>query len=125
MRRNPSRYSRQQKELHAPKPSSSAKYNGITTRKRKPHGNVKIPFEKNILTYLLAFPKLEGELHLKGVSLSRPRFFKELKFHHAFMAYCISNLFQSFELYSSENIVKCPFSQVLDTKAFRKKVFYK
>jgi hypothetical protein len=33
--------------------------------------------------------------------------------------------FQSFELYSSENIVKCPFSQVLDTKAFRKKVFYK
>jgi hypothetical protein len=76
MRRNPSRYSRQQKELHAPKPSSSAKYSGLTTRKRKPLGNVKIPFEKNIHTYLLAFPKLEGELHLKGVSLSRPRFFK-------------------------------------------------
>jgi hypothetical protein len=76
MRRNPSRYSRQQKELHAPRPSSSAKYSGITTQKRKPHGNVKIPFEKNIHTYLLAFSKLEGELHLKGVSLSRPRFFK-------------------------------------------------
>jgi hypothetical protein len=75
MRRNPSRYWRQQKDLHAPKPSSSAKYSGVTTRKRKPLGNVKIPFEKNTHTYLLAFPKLEGELHLKGVSLSRPRFF--------------------------------------------------
>jgi hypothetical protein len=57
--------------------------------------------------------------------MSRPRFFPNLKFHHAFMAYCISNLFQSFEPYSSENIVKCPFSQVFVTKAFRKKVFYK
>jgi hypothetical protein len=76
MRRSPSRYSRQQKELHAPKPSSSAKYSGVTTRKRKPLGSVKILFEKNTHTYLLAFPKLEGELHLKGVSLSRPRFFK-------------------------------------------------
>jgi hypothetical protein len=76
MKRNPSRYSRQQKELHAPKPSSSARCSGVTTRKRKPLGNVKIPFGKNTHTYLLAFPKLEGELHLKGVSLSRPRFFK-------------------------------------------------
>jgi hypothetical protein len=30
---------------------------------------MKITFEKIIHTYLLAFPKLEGELHLKGVSL--------------------------------------------------------
>jgi hypothetical protein len=30
---------------------------------------MKITFEKIILTYLLAFPKLEGELHLKGLSL--------------------------------------------------------
>jgi hypothetical protein len=40
----------------------------ITLRK-KPLGNVKKLFEKIILTYLLAIPKLEGELHLKGVSL--------------------------------------------------------
>jgi hypothetical protein len=60
-----------------------------------------------------------------GASSVTTQFFKNLKFHHAFMAYCISNLFQSFEPYSSKNIVKCPFSQVLDTKAFRKKVFYK
>jgi hypothetical protein len=69
MRKNPSRYLRQQKELHAPRPSSSAKYSGVTTLKKKPLGNVKITFEKITHTYLLAFPKLEGELHLKGVSL--------------------------------------------------------
>jgi hypothetical protein len=69
MRRNPSRYSRQQKELHTPKPSSSAKYSGVTTLKKKPLGSVKIIFEKTIHTYLLAFSKLEDELHLKGVSL--------------------------------------------------------
>jgi hypothetical protein len=32
----------------------------------------------------------------------------------------LQDLFQSFELYSSKNIVKCPFSQVLDTKGFQK-----
>jgi hypothetical protein len=69
MRRNPLRYSRRPKELHAPKPSSSAKYSGVITLKRKPLGSVKIPFGKITHTYLLAFPKLEGELHLKGVSL--------------------------------------------------------
>jgi hypothetical protein len=69
MRRNPSRYSRQQKELHAPKPSSSAKYSGVTTLKKKPPGSMKIIFEKTIPTYLLAFLELEGELHLKGVNL--------------------------------------------------------
>jgi hypothetical protein len=52
-----------------------------------------------------------------------PDFLKELKFHHAFMAYCISNLFQSFGLYSSENIVKCPLSQVLIQKLSERKCF--
>jgi hypothetical protein len=37
--------------------------------RKKPLGSVKILFEKITLTYLLAIPKLEGELHLKGVSL--------------------------------------------------------
>jgi hypothetical protein len=100
MRRNPSRYSRQQKELHAPKPSNSAKYSGVTTPKRKPLGNVKIPFEKNIHTYLLAFPKLEGELHLKGVSLSRPRFFENKNFIMHSWHIAFQDPFQSFDLYS-------------------------
>jgi hypothetical protein len=69
MRRNPLKYLRQQKELHAPKPSIFAKYSGVTTLRRKPLGSVKITLETITHTYLLAFPKLEGELHLKGVSL--------------------------------------------------------
>jgi hypothetical protein len=37
--------------------------------RKKPPGSVKKVFKKITLTYLLAIPKLEGELHLKGVSL--------------------------------------------------------
>jgi hypothetical protein len=45
------------------------KCSGVTTLRKKLPGSVKITFEKITLTYLLIFPKLEGELHLKGVSL--------------------------------------------------------
>jgi hypothetical protein len=69
MRISQSRYWRQRKGIHAPRPSSSAKYNGIITQRKKLHGSVKTIFKKITLTYLLAIPKLEGELHLKGVSL--------------------------------------------------------
>jgi hypothetical protein len=69
MKRNQSRYWRQQKGIHVPRLSSSARYSGIITLRKKPLGNVKKLFEKITLTYFLAFPKLEGELHLKGVSL--------------------------------------------------------
>jgi hypothetical protein len=125
MKRNPSRYLRRQKDLHAPKPSSFAKYSGVTTRKRKPLGNVKIPFEKNTHTYLLAFPKLEGELHLKGVSLSRPSFsqIKNFIMHSWHIAFQIFSKVLNFIL--QRILSNAPFSQVLDSKAFRKKVFYK
>jgi hypothetical protein len=69
MKKNQSRYWRQQRGILAQRLSSCAKYSGTITLKKKPHGSVKILFEKIILTYLLAIPKLEGELHLKGVSL--------------------------------------------------------
>jgi hypothetical protein len=69
MRRSQSRYWRQQKGIHTPRPSSSAKYNGIITPRKKPLGSMKTIFENITLTYLLAIRKLEGELHLKGVSL--------------------------------------------------------
>jgi hypothetical protein len=49
--------------------SSFARYSGIITLRKKPLGSVKKHFEKITLTYLLAILKLEGELHLKGVSL--------------------------------------------------------
>jgi hypothetical protein len=69
MKRNQSRYWRQRKGIHVPRPSSSARYSGITTPRKRPPGNLKKLFEKIIPTYLLAISKLEGELHLKGVSL--------------------------------------------------------
>jgi hypothetical protein len=69
MKRNQSRYWRQQKGIHVPRLSSSAKYSGIITLSKKPLGNVKKLFKKIIHTYLLAILKLKGELHLKGVSL--------------------------------------------------------
>jgi hypothetical protein len=48
---------------------SFARYSGIITLRKKPLGRVKKLFGKITLTYLLAILKLEGELHLKGVSL--------------------------------------------------------
>jgi hypothetical protein len=69
MKRSQSRYWRQQRGILAPRPSSFARYSGITTQRKKPLGSVKKLFEKITLTYLLAIPKLEGELHLKEVSL--------------------------------------------------------
>jgi hypothetical protein len=69
MRRNQSRYWKHQKGIPAPKPSSSTRCGGVTTPRKKLLWSVKKIFEKITLTYLLAFPKLEGELHLKGVSL--------------------------------------------------------
>jgi hypothetical protein len=57
------------KEILTPKPSCSVKFSGATTRRKKPLGSVGKIFEIITHTYLLAFPKLEGELHLKGVSL--------------------------------------------------------
>src|SRR3954465_12212584 len=69
MRRNRSRFWRQQKGLPVPKLSGFAKYSGATTPKRKPLGSVRMTSERTIHTYLLAAPNLEDEIHLKGVSL--------------------------------------------------------
>jgi hypothetical protein len=44
-------------------------HHGIITLRKKPLGSMKKLFEKFTLTYLLAILKLEGKLHLKGVSL--------------------------------------------------------
>jgi hypothetical protein len=57
------------KEILGPKSLSFAKYNGVITPRKKPLRSAKKIFGKITLTYLLAFLKLEGELHLKGVSL--------------------------------------------------------
>src|SRR3954464_10593139 len=67
MNRNLSRLLRLQKESHGLRLSSSAKYNGTTILKRKQHAKEKMIFGKTTLTYLLANPNLEGDIHLKGV----------------------------------------------------------
>src|SRR3954469_8767445 len=69
MRRNRSRFWRQQKGLPVPRQSGFAKYSGATTPKRKPLGRVRMTSERTTHTYLLAAPNLEDEIHLKGVSL--------------------------------------------------------
>src|SRR3954463_11680118 len=67
MKRSLSRFLRLQKESQGQRLSSFAKCNGIIIPKRKQHGKEKMIFGKTTLTYLLANPNLEGEIHLKGV----------------------------------------------------------
>src|SRR3954466_2926871 len=67
MKKSLSRFLRLQKESREPKLSSFAKYNGTIIPRKKQHGKEKMIFRKTTLTYLLANPNLEGEIHLKGV----------------------------------------------------------
>ena len=46
--------------------SSFARFSGATTRRMKPPGNERKICSKTTLTYFLANPNLEGEIHLKG-----------------------------------------------------------
>src|SRR3954467_9640926 len=78
MRRNRSRFWRQQKGLPVPRQSGFAKYSGATTPKRKPLGSVRMTSEKTTHTYLLAAPNLGDEIHLKGVSLVTSQLFQSL-----------------------------------------------
>src|SRR3954466_12092127 len=76
MRRNRSRFWRQQKGLPVPRQSSFARCSGVTTPKRKPLGSVRMTSERTTHTYLLAAPNLEDEIHLKGVSLVTSQIFR-------------------------------------------------
>ena len=69
MKKSPLRYWRQQKELLVPRRSSSAKFSGITTLKKKLLGSEKMIFEKTTHIYLLAISNLGDEIHLRGVGL--------------------------------------------------------
>jgi hypothetical protein len=51
------------------KTSSSVKYSGVTTPRKKPLGSLEKIFEIITHTFFASLSKLEGELHLKGVSL--------------------------------------------------------
>ena len=66
MRRNQSRFLSMPAESPVAKLSSFAKFSGATTRKMKPPGNERKTYWRTTLTYFLANPNLEGEIHLKG-----------------------------------------------------------
>ena len=66
MRRNQSKFSKLPVEPPAARLSSFAKFNGTTTQRMKPPGRERKIFSRTTLTYFLANPNLEGEIHLKG-----------------------------------------------------------
>lgn len=67
MKRNLPGSWKQLKDIPIPRPSNSARSNGITTPKKKLRGNAKMIFEKTTHTFLLTNRNLEDEIHLKGV----------------------------------------------------------
>ena len=69
MRRNQSRFSNMPAESPAARLSSFAKFSGATIPRRKPPGSERKIYGRTGLTYFLANPNLEGEIHLKGVGL--------------------------------------------------------
>ena len=66
MRRNQSRFLSMPAESPAARLLSFAKFSGATTRKMKPPRNERKICWRTTLTYFLANPNLEGEIHLKG-----------------------------------------------------------
>src|SRR3954462_11424259 len=87
MRRSLSKFLGLQKELLGQRLSNSAKCNGTIIPKKKQHGKEKMTFGKTTLTYLLANPNLEGEIHIKGVRFvtSLKSCFQSLHIIHAFI----------------------------------------
>ena len=69
MRRNLSRFSNLLAELPAARLSNFAKFSGVTIPRMKPPGSERKIYGRTTLTYFLANPNLEGEIHLKGVGL--------------------------------------------------------
>ena len=69
MRRSQSRFLSLPAELLAARLSSFAKFSGATIPRRKPPGSERKIYGRTTLTYFLANPNLEGEIHLKGVGL--------------------------------------------------------
>ena len=66
MRRNQLRFSSLLAESLAARLSSFANFSGATTQRMNPLGNERKICSRTTLTYFLANPNLEGEIHLKG-----------------------------------------------------------
>ena len=66
MRRNRLRFLSMPAESPAARLSSFAKFSGVTIPRMKPLGSERKTYGRSTLTYFLANPNLEGEIHLKG-----------------------------------------------------------
>ena len=66
MRRNRSRFLNTPAESPAARLSSFAKFTGATISRMKRPGSERKIYGRTTLTYFLANPNLEGEIHLKG-----------------------------------------------------------
>ena len=93
MRRNQSGFSNMPAELLAARLPSFARFSGATTRRMKPPGNERKICWKTTLTYFLANPNLEGEIHLKGGRFVTSQIFNLECYtldHHAYhILFCI------------------------------------
>ena len=93
MRRNQLRFSSLPAESPAARLSSFAKFSGATTRRMKPPGSERKICSKTTLTYFLANPNLEGEIHLKGGRFVTSQIFNLECYtldHHAYhILFCI------------------------------------
>ena len=93
MRRSQSRFSIMPAELLAARLSSFAKFSGTTTQRMKPPGKEKKICSRTTLTYFLANPNLEGEIHLKGGRFVTSQIFNLECYtldHHAYhILFCI------------------------------------
>ena len=65
MKRDQSRFLSMPAESPAARLSNFAKFSGVTTPRMKPPGNERKTCGRTTLTYFLADPNLEGEIHLK------------------------------------------------------------
>src|SRR4051812_46180500 len=87
MKRNQSRFSSMPAELPAARLSSFAKFNGTITQRMKPPRREKKICSRTTLTYFLANPNLEDEIHLKGGRFVTSQFFNLECYtldHHAY-----------------------------------------
>ena len=66
MRKSQLRFLSLPAESPAARLSSFAKFSGATISKMKPRANARKTYGKITLTYFLANPNLEGEIHLRG-----------------------------------------------------------
>ena len=128
MRRNQLRFSSLPAESLAARLASFVRFSGATTRRMKPPGSERKICSKTTLTYFLANPNLEGEIHLMGGRFVTSQIFNLECYtldHHCISYFIAFGLIQKF--YATQGptervgdfvIFIFEFSQILKTGSF-------